>query len=162
VLGLVTLFALTQSAVCQEPPSPPLSALYAADFQFITSPRTDLSLPGAKMVTLGSCPKGVIGSEKDYWVYISGSTGSPEAVKVSGGSCKGDGNPGTLQFTTVNSHPPGYTISSASAGIAEASIAAGYIPRASYPSSGGLITAPAGNIFGPVRYTAASCTLPRN
>jgi hypothetical protein len=142
---LVASLALTESAASQEQSSPPSAELYAADFQFSVSPSTDLNLPGTQTVTLASCPKGVVGSEKDYWVYISGSR-NPEAVKVTGGSCKGDRTTGTLQFTTVYAHPAGYKIGSASAGIAEASIAAGYIPRANYPSSGGLIIAPAGNI----------------
>jgi hypothetical protein len=117
---------------------------YAGDFQFSATSTSDLSSPGAKTVTLTSCPPGVMGSETGYWVYISG-TGTPEAVRVTGGTCAGDGNSGTLQFTTANGHATGYTIASASAGIAEASIASRYAPR-SGTTAGGRVVAPAGNI----------------
>jgi hypothetical protein len=118
---------------------------FAADFQFSATPTADLLSPGAKTVTLASCPAGVRGDETDYWVYVSG-TGTPEAVKVTGGTCVGDGNSGTLQFTTANGHATGYTITSASAGIAEASIAARYKPRGVAFPSGGKIVAPTGDI----------------
>jgi hypothetical protein len=71
----------------------------------------------------GLCPAGVVASEKQYYVYVSG-TGTAEAALVTGGSCAGNGSSGTLQFTTVNAPATGYTISSATAGIQEASIAA--------------------------------------
>ncbi len=118
---------------------------HATDFQFTVSPTTDLSLPGAKTITLSSCPWGVRGSETGYWIYISG-TGTAEPVLVTGGSCLGDGKGGTLQFTTVHGHAAGYTIKSASAGIAEASIAARYQPRGVAFPSGGKVIAPTGDI----------------
>ena len=100
-----------------------LAVKYSTDFAWTQSPSTDLSAPGAKTVTLASCPAGVVASETFFYVYISG-TGTSEAVKVTGGTCAGNGNSGTLQFTTVNAHPAGYTLSSATAGIQESSIAA--------------------------------------
>jgi hypothetical protein len=118
---------------------------FAADFQFSATPTADLLSPGAKTVTLASCPAGVRGDDADYWVYVSG-TGTAEAVKVTGGTCVGDLNSGTLQFTTANGHATGYTITSASAGIAEASIAARYRPRGVGLPSGGTIIAPMGDI----------------
>jgi len=118
---------------------------FAADFQFSATSTTDLLAAGAKTVTLTSCPAGVRGDDADYWVYVSG-TGTAEAVKVTGGTCVGDGNSGTLQFTTVNGHSAGYTITSASAGIAEASIAARYRPRGVGALAGGWIVAPTGDI----------------
>jgi hypothetical protein len=118
---------------------------YATDFQFSLTASADLSTAGAKTVTLSSCPAGVRGDDGDYWVYVSG-TGTAEAVKVTGGTCVGDGNAGTLQFTTTNGHTAGYTISSASAGIAEASIAARYRPKGTAYLSGGTIIAPVGDI----------------
>jgi len=117
---------------------------YATDFQFSATPTADLLSPGAKTVTLASCPPGVVGTETGYWVYISG-TGTAEAVKVTGGTCAGDGNSGTLQFTTVNGHATGYSVTSASAGIAEASIASRFAPRPG-TTAGGRVMAPSGNI----------------
>ncbi|MGC2196940.1 MAG: hypothetical protein WA628_19855, partial [Terriglobales bacterium] len=99
-----------------------LAVKHSTDFAWTQSPVTDLSTAGAKTVSLAACPAGVVGSETFYYVYISG-TGTAEAVKVTGGTCAGDGNPGTLSFTTANAHASGYTMSSATAGIQEASIA---------------------------------------
>ncbi len=99
-----------------------LAVKHSTDFAWTQSPTTHLSAAGAKTVTLASCAAGVVASETFYYVYIAG-TGTPEAVKVTGGTCAGNGSSGTLQFSTVNAHPGGYTISSATAGIQEASIA---------------------------------------
>jgi hypothetical protein len=96
---------------------------YASDFDWIATPSEDLSSPGHKVVHLAQCQAGVVGNEKYFYVYIAG-TGNPEAALVMGGSCAGDGNPGTLIFNTVNAHREGYTLSSATSGIQEASVAA--------------------------------------
>ncbi len=96
---------------------------YATDFNWTQSPAADLSSPGAKTVTLSVCPPGVTGSEPYYYVYIAG-IGTAEAALVTGGTCSGNGQPGTLQFTTVNAHAAGYTVGSASGGLQEALIAA--------------------------------------
>jgi hypothetical protein len=100
---------------------------YTRDFVWSESPSEDLSAPGKKNVTLSRCPAGVKADEPEYWIYIAG-TGTPEAVKVAGGTCKADERSGTLQFVTVHSHPPGYTIGSASDGLQEASIAVAFQP----------------------------------
>src|SRR5262249_28385483 len=118
---------------------------FAVDFQFSQTPTADLLNPGAKTVTMNPCPPGVRGDEADYWVYVSG-TGTAEAGKGKGGTCTGDGNSGTLQFTTANGHATGYTVSSASAGIAEAAIAARYRPKGTGALAGGWIVAPTGDI----------------
>ncbi len=96
---------------------------YATDFNWSQTPAADLSSPGVKTVNLTACPPGVTGTEPYYYVYISG-TGTPEAVLVTGGTCTGNGQAGTLQFTSVNAHAAGYTMGSASGGLQEALIAA--------------------------------------
>jgi hypothetical protein len=116
---------------------------YATDFNWSATPTDDLSTPGSKTITLGACPAGVRGSEPEYWVYLGG-TGTAEAVKVAGGSCAGNGSAGTLQFTTVNAHPTGYTVGSASSGLQEASIAARITPSnpTGTPQAGRVIAPP--------------------
>jgi len=94
---------------------------YATDFSWSQSNVADLSTAGAKTLTLATCPPGVTGSEAQYYVYIAG-TGTAEAVRVTGGTCSGSGQGGTLQFTTANPHTAGYTIGSASSGLQEALI----------------------------------------
>ena len=102
-----------------------------------------MSRPGPKTVSLSSCPAGVNGDEPEYWIYISGNE-NPESVEVTGGSCAGNGAPGTLQFTTTKPHPAGYTLGSASSGLQEAMIAARLTlenPRG-IPQSGKVIVPP--------------------
>jgi hypothetical protein len=116
---------------------------YAMDFSWSQTAASDLSSAGAKTVTLASCPAGVKGNEPQYYVYITG-TGTAEAVLVTGGTCAGDGQAGTLQFTTVNAHPAGYAIGSASSGLQETLIAARYAPTnpTSVAQSGKVIVPP--------------------
>jgi hypothetical protein len=126
---------------------------YATDFAWSAAASGDLSAPGAKTVTLNACPAGVSGSEPDYWIYISG-TGTAEAARVTGGTCAGNGASGTLQFTTVNAHPAGYTIGSASGGLQEASIAARFIPtNPTGESQSGMVIVPPGELNAYARIT---------
>ncbi|HEY1679525.1 MAG TPA: hypothetical protein VGG04_17550 [Candidatus Sulfotelmatobacter sp.] len=132
----------------------------AADFNWKQSPVSVLSNPGRNSVTLDPCPPGVLAAEPWYYVYISGNIS--EAVRVTGGSCKGDGHPGTLEFTTVHGHPAGYTVESASSGIQEASIAARFIPSnpAGVAQSGKVVIPPGEyDIFAPVSIRASGQTI---
>ena len=133
----------------------------ALDLNWRQSPSSVLDSPGRNSVTLDPCPPGVIAAEPWYYVYIS-ATGTPEGVKVTGGTCKGDGHAGTLEFTTLNSHPAGYVVSSASGGIQEASIAARFSPT--YPtgsSQSGRVVIPPGEyeIFAPISIRASGQTI---
>ncbi len=118
---------------------------YATDFLWTQSPSTDLSVAGAKTLNLSSCPAGVTGNESQYWIYIAG-TGTPEATLVTGGTCTGNGQAGSLQFTTANGHSAGYTVTSASNGLQEALIAARYLPVGAGVTQGGKVIAPPGDI----------------
>jgi hypothetical protein len=134
---------------------------YATDFGWSSSAAADLSSAGVKTVTLSACPAGVSGSEPDYWVYVSG-TGTAEAVRVTGGTCAGNGAAGTLQFTTANSHPAGYVIGSASGGLQEASIGARFIPsNPTGESQSGMVIVPPGelNAYARVTIRASNQTL---
>jgi hypothetical protein len=119
---------------------------YATDFAWSQTATADLSTPGQKTVTLGSCPAGVTGTEPWYYVYIAG-TGTPEAVKVTGGTCAGDLGTGTLVVTTAHGHEAGYTVGSASGGLQEALIAARFTPsNPNGTSQAGKVIAPPGEI----------------
>ena len=107
----------------------------AAEYNWSANPVTDLSIPGPHTIDLPSCPPGVRASEPWFYVYIAG-IGTPEAVKVTGGTCKGDGAAGTLQFTTINAHGTGYSVGSASDGLQEASIAERWTPAGGQPQTG--------------------------
>jgi hypothetical protein len=70
---------------------------YSPDFNWSQSPSTSLSTPGAKTVNMPACVAGVVASEAQYYVYVSG-TGTAEAVLVTGGTCNGDGQPGRVKL----------------------------------------------------------------
>jgi len=119
---------------------------YATDFSWTQSPSTNLGTAGAQTINLAVCPTGVTGTEPWYYVYISG-TGTAEAVLVNGGTCAGNGQAGTLQFTTLNAHPAGYTIGSASGGLQEALIAARFVAsNPAGPSQSGKVIVPPGEL----------------
>ena len=123
-----------------------LAIKYATDFSWTQNPTADLSAAGTKTVTLTSCSPGVSGAEPQYYVYVSG-TGTAEPVLVTGGTCAGNGQPGTLQFTTANAHPAGYAVGSASGGLQEALIAARFTPSNPVGSSqSGKVIVPPGEL----------------
>ncbi|HEY4053529.1 MAG TPA: hypothetical protein VGL74_07300 [Terriglobales bacterium] len=123
-----------------------LAIKYATDFGWTLTNSADLTTPGTKTISLASCTPGVTGNEPKYYVYISG-TGTPEAALVTGGTCAGNNQPGTLQFTTVNAHAAGYTVSSASGGLQEAIIAARFTPtNPTGTSQSGKVIVPPGEL----------------
>jgi len=152
---------LTEQMVAEGKSAGATSIKYATDFQWVSSPAEELASPGAKVVHMARCPLGVLGNEREYWVYISGG-GKSEAVKVTGGTCKGDGQSGTLEFKTAAAHPRGATLSSASSGLQEASIAARWKNREA-PSAvhGGKVIAPPGEfkIYAPLSFITSDQTI---
>jgi hypothetical protein len=132
---------------------------YAVDFTWTQTSSTDLSTAGVKTLNLASCPAGVKGTEPEYWVYIAG-TGTAEAAKVTGGTCNGDGQPGSLQLTTANAHGSGYTVGSASGGLQEALIVARWLPSGASSTQGGYVIAPSGdfNIYAQVSVRSSNLT----
>jgi len=129
---------------------------YASDFNWSQALATDLSVAGVKTVNMAVCPPGATGAEPWYYVYISG-TGTAEAALVTGGTCAGNGQAGTLQFTTTNSHPAGYTIGSASGGLQEALIAARYTPtNPTGTSQAGKVIVPPGQFIAYARVSIRS------
>jgi hypothetical protein len=109
---------------------------------------------GTNTISLAQCPPGVSGSNSSLYVYISGS-GTPEAVQVTGGTCQGNGQPGTLQFVAANPHPAGYSISSASSGIQEA------LSASSAATHSGNIVIPPGEyaVHGPISILMSNVTI---
>ena len=125
-------------AVAQDPAARP--SRLATDFDWSSRPAEALGQPGSKTATLATCPPGVKGNEPEYWILINGS----EPTRVTGGTCAGDGRPGTLQFLSRQPHAAGETISSASGGLQEAIIAARYTPTnpPGTPQSGMVVVPP--------------------
>lgn len=102
---------------------------------------------GTNVITLAPVPNGVNGTDAHHWLYISGGTGNPEAVLITGGSAIAGSPSGTVIFACANTHSGNWTIRSASAGIQE-------VHQVLYTAQahGAEIRIPAGilNIYAPV------------
>lgn len=103
-----------------------LPQVYVADYNFPTqTPGGSLTGGTPATVNLSPCPLGVNGSDTRHFLYVSGgSSGSPEPVLISGGTCtSGNNSGGSVTFTPANTHTGAWTIQSATAGIEEALVA---------------------------------------
>jgi hypothetical protein len=87
-----------------------------SQFVWSASPSGTLTASTPATITI-ACPAGVYGSATGYRVELA-TVGTAEPVTVTGGSCAGSGS-GTLTFTPANNHGSGYTIGTATAGLAE-------------------------------------------
>lgn len=93
----------------------------ASDFNFPSqAPGGSLTGGVGASATLTPCPLGVNGSDTTHYVYVSGGTGTAEAVLITGGSCTSGLSTGTLTFTPANNHSGAWTITSATGGVQEA------------------------------------------
>jgi hypothetical protein len=164
VLALAAIISIHHGPYAAASDSGPLATNVvrsATDLNWRQSPSSVLDSPGRNSVTLDPCPPGVIAAEPYYYVYISGA-GTPEPVRVTGGTCKGDGHPGTLEFTTVHAHPSGYVVGSASSGVQEASIAARFTPtNPKGTTQSGRVVVPPGeyDVFAPISIRASGQTV---
>lgn len=75
---------------------------------------------GANVITLTPVPPGVNGTDVGHLLYITGGTGTAEAVLISGGTAVAGAATGTVIVTCANTHSVAWTIKSATAGIQEA------------------------------------------
>ncbi|HYM79339.1 MAG TPA: hypothetical protein VE377_25405 [Candidatus Dormibacteraeota bacterium] len=164
VLLLVVCISLHHTPYATASDSGPLAAntvQSARELNWRQSPSSVLNSPGKNSVTLTPCPPGVVADEPAYYIYISG-TGTPEAVQITGGTCKGDSRPGTLEFTTTSPHSSGYVLSSASGGVQEASIAARFIPtNPTGITQSGKVVIPPGeyDVLAPISIRASGQTI---
>lgn len=144
-LALIFFLVASQSEAADQNPAA-RTTRYAPEYDWSVAPSEELVQPGSRIIKLTSCPPGVKGNEPEYWVLIRASddSGSSEPVKVTGGTCAGDGHPGTLQIATAKPHAAGYTVSSASGGLQEAIIAARFTPTnpAGASQSGSVVVPP--------------------
>lgn len=92
---------------------------------------------GNNQITLSPVPSGVNGTDKNHYLYVSGGTGTAEAVLITGGSAVEGAASGALIIQCANTHSGAWTIQTATGGIQEAIVAAGplaavYMPSGSY------------------------------
>jgi hypothetical protein len=101
--------------------NPPELSVNALQFEWSQAPGGTLEASTPATVTLtGGCPIGVNGGNPDYYVYISGGTGTAEAVTVTGGTCVSGASTGTLTFTPANHHAGAWTVGTSQFGVPEA------------------------------------------
>lgn len=94
--------------------------LLAAEYQFTQTPNVSLTGGVQATVSMAPCPLGVNGSDTAHYYYISGGTGTAEAVLGTAGSCISGATSGTLIFTPANSHTGLWTITANWGGVQEA------------------------------------------
>ncbi len=116
--------ALQAAGLTSAPTGPtagPPTSVAASRFAWSQSPQgvTSRLQVGPNTVTLTPCPRGVDGTDKWHYLYISG-TGTAEADLITGGSCTSGARSGNIQFTAENEHSPGFSISTATDGAQEA------------------------------------------
>lgn len=133
--------------------SSPVSATIS-DYNFpaVTPTGSPSLTAGSRTVTFPVSPLGVNGSDTNHSLYVSGGTGTAEAVPITAGSCTELGTACTLTMTFANSHSGAYAFTSASAGVAEA------IQHACTANGGGEIYVPAGNtyaVYAPIYFPCA-------
>jgi hypothetical protein len=122
----------------------PVSPLIVANaYQFTPQTPGGNLVVGANSVTLSPVPRGVNGTDRFHYLYVSGGTGTPEAVLITGGTAVSGAASGTVIVNCAGTHSGAWTISSASGGIKEASCVQNEV---------GTVTMLAGtlNLYGPL------------
>lgn len=95
--------------------------LLASAYNFAAqTPNIGLTGGIAATITLSPVPLGVNATDSNHYLYISGGTGTAEAVLITGGTAVAGAASGTITFTPTNSHSGAWIIASATAGIQEA------------------------------------------
>ena len=97
-----------------------LPFLVSSNYAFAPqSPGGSLTV-GTNVITLNPVPKGVNGTDANHYLYISGGTGTAEAVLITGGTAVSGAPSGTVIVTCANAHSGAWTIATATGGAAEA------------------------------------------
>lgn len=103
-----------------------LPLIIANDYVFTPqTPGGTLTAGITNTVTLAPVPSGINATDTSHRLYISGGTGTAEAVLITGGTAVGGASSGTITFVPVNNHSGAWSIATATAGILEALWASG-------------------------------------
>jgi hypothetical protein len=97
------------------------SGSLASTYNFAAQSPGGSLIIGANVITLATVPRGVNATDVSHYLYISGGTGTAEAVLIAGGTAVSGAASGTVIVTAANTHSGAWTIASATAGGAEAS-----------------------------------------
>lgn len=104
----------------QGPAGSPGGGVVASNFLFSQAPGGTLTGTISANITLTPVPLGVNGTDSGHYLYLTGGTGTAEAVLITGGTAISGASSGTLIFTPANSHSGAWTITNATGGVAEA------------------------------------------
>jgi hypothetical protein len=108
-------------------PAGPVGPRGASDLNTVTNynftPQPGgVSLTGgvAASINVSNPVLGLNGTDSGHYLWLTGGTGSPEAVLVTGGTYVSGASSGTIIFTPANNHSGAWTFQSATAGWQEA------------------------------------------
>ncbi len=144
----------------------PLTPVVSSNYDFPSqAPGGTLTGSIPATVALSPCPVGVSGTHTiaghlPHLLFVSGGTGTAEAVAITGGTCVGNGVAGgTVTFTPANSHSGAWTVKSNTTGVQEAIYASA---TAGSVGVTGSVLIPPGRIdlWGNIPGTAAALTVP--
>lgn len=92
----------------------------AWDYDFTAQlPGVGLTAGITNTITLTPVPVGINASNTNHYLYISGGTGTAEAVKITGGTAVSGAASGTITFVPANNHTGAWSIASATGGVQE-------------------------------------------
>lgn len=98
-----------------------IASLISTNFNFSAQfPGGTLTGGVLATITLFPVPKGINGVNTNHYLYISGGSGTAEAILITGGSAVSGATSGTITFTPANSHSGAWSIESATGGVQEA------------------------------------------
>lgn len=98
--------------------NPPTTLSTTYNFQSQT-PGGSLSV-GGNSITLSPVPLGINHNDVGHYIYLSGGTGTAEAVLITGGDAVSGATNGVITFTCLHTHSGAWTVASATGGIQEA------------------------------------------
>lgn len=113
------------------------SRYVSTDYNFAQQAPGGSLVVGANVITLSPVPSGINATNVNHYLYISGGSGTAEAVKIIGGTAVSGDPTGTIIVNCANAHSGAWTVKSATAGIQEAIFTAGifgsvFIPGGSH------------------------------
>ena len=94
--------------------------LISTDFDFTPQAPVNSLAIGPNVITLAPVPRGVNGTDTGHYLYISGGSGTAEAVLITGGTALSGAPTGTVIVNCANTHSGSWTIRSATKGMQEA------------------------------------------
>jgi hypothetical protein len=94
-------------------------SLISSEYDFVAQTPGGSLIVGSNTITLTPVPYGVNAANSNHYLYISGGTGTAEAVLITGGTAVSGAASGTIIVTCAYTHSGAWTIQSATEGVQE-------------------------------------------